>query len=377
MPEASPKRRLMKDGLGPAALERIAQSLERASSAFSGRAFMEGANCGLSPLELKDRVRHVSRVLRQSLHPDWPQALEQLNALPQVWDPGDPDDPLRGFAAWPVIDLIGAYGLSTPRESLEALFALTGLFTAEFAIRPFLQEHPEHTLEMLFAHAFHDDAAVRRLCSEGTRPRLPWGQRVAFIDANPEACLALIALLRDDSDEVVRRSVANHLNDWSRIDPDWTADVLARWWKGGDSNRQKLVRHAARNLVKAGHPTILDLFGKTADVRLGDIRFEVSPRHIKLGDTVNLSLRALSTASMEQHLVVDFVVHHQKANGRTAPKVFKWREFTLAKGGSISLKKSHSVRPITTRRYHPGRHRVEVVINGQKQAEDAFELKMF
>jgi 3-methyladenine DNA glycosylase AlkC len=364
----------MKDGLGPEAIERIAKNIEKAAPDFSGRSFVEGANCGLRPLELKDRVHHVGAALRGHLAPDWPKALAQLRQARENWDRGDLDDPLRGFAAWPVIDLIGAYGLATPEDSLDALVELTGLFTAEFAIRPFLAECPVITFERLFAWAFHEDPAVRRLVSEGTRPRLPWGKRVPSLDENPEVCLHLLEFLKDDVDETVRRSVANHLNDWSKIRPDWTAGVLVRWWAQGDETRRKLLRHASRTLVKTGHPEILAMLGKTGKPELSASRLKVSPSRLVLGQTLILDAELVSATTKRQHLVVDFVIHHVGARGQVRPKVFKWKEITLEGGQTLALHKKHSIRPISTRNYHGGKHAVELLVNGAVVAAASFEL---
>ncbi|MEE4294420.1 MAG: hypothetical protein V2I79_10680 [Xanthomonadales bacterium] len=368
MPEA------MKHGLGRPAVERIAASLAAVSPGFPEQAFCSRALDGLPDLELKDRVRHIIRVLREFLPRGFSEAAACLEKLGQCWMEGDPDDPLRGFAAWPVIDYVGEYGLEEPERALETLRRLTPLFSAEFAIRAFIVRYPQLTYARLEEWTADPDEHVRRLVSEGSRPRLPWGRRLQEAVKDPSRGLALLERLKDDPSEYVRRSVANHLNDVSKDHPGRVVTVCRAWLKDAGPNRRRLVRHATRTLVKQGHPEVFGLLGFTQRPRVELLSLDVSPATIRMGDAVAIVFELRSRGKSEQKLVVDYAVHHVRADGKTKPKVFKYRSVNLAPGEAIRLRKVHAVRPVTTRRYYPGEHAVEVLVNGRALGRKPFVL---
>ncbi|MGD8347419.1 MAG: hypothetical protein PVI83_09230, partial [Lysobacterales bacterium] len=251
----------MKHGLGRPAIERIAAALSAVVPGFDAKAFTSQALDGLDALELKGRVRHVMAAMHDVLPKEFRQAADCLEKVGQSWMEGDPDDPLRGFAAWPVIDYVGEYGLEEPERALETLRRLTPLFSAEFAIRGFIIRYPELAYARLEAWTEDADEHVRRLVSEGARPRLPWGQRLQEAVKDPSRGLALLERLKDDPSEYVRRSVANHLNDVSKDHPDHVVAVCRDWLQGAGPERRRLVRHATRTLVKQGHPEVFGLLG--------------------------------------------------------------------------------------------------------------------
>jgi 3-methyladenine DNA glycosylase AlkC len=374
--DGGPTQRAMKDGLDREAIELIARNLERAWDEFDSAGFVRDASARLSQLELKQRVNHVIDVLATHLPDDFPEALDILLRAAEKWDPGDPDDPLRGFAAWPVIDYIATHGLEHFDESLEALRRLTPLFSAEFAIRRFLEHDPARTLARLQEWVNDPDEQVRRLVSEGTRPRLPWGKRLPAFQRDPTPVLDLLEQLRDDASDTVRRSVANNLNDIAKDHPDLVIKVLRMWMRAAPRSRKWIVQHATRTLVKAGHDKVWSLLGIDAKANVRLTRLEVSPRSIELGESVLIRLRLRSRSDRAQKLVVDYAIFHVKADGSTRPKVFKLRKLTLGPGESIDLEKRHPIRRITTRRYYSGRHTVDVRVNGTSLGKKSFELSV-
>lgn len=367
---------LMKYGLGAEAAGRIAASLGRTIPGFPEARFTKKAVDGLEALELKDRVRHLVGVLGEFLPDDFAETAGILVRLKDNWVFGDPDDKLRSFAAWPVIDYVGEHGLSHPEQALDVLRELTSFFSAEFAIRPFIIGHPEITFRRLHGWTADPDEHVRRLVSEGSRPRLPWGQQLPGIIADPAPTLELLEKLKDDPSEYVRRSVANHLNDVSKDHPDTVIAVCRRWLKGAGPERTQVVRHATRTLVKAGHPGVFGLLGYTERPALVMKSLAVTPAEIRLGESIEFTAKLASASDRVQKIVVDYAVHHVKADGRTAPKVFKWKTLTLAPGETVEMSKRHGIKPITTRRYYPGEHAVEVLVNGQALARVVFELSL-
>jgi 3-methyladenine DNA glycosylase AlkC len=358
------ERQLMKDGLGPEAIRRIAAGLRHADPKFPVDKFREKALQGLDRLELKDRVRHVIGVLHGFLPAKFEDAAHVLGKLPDVWVHGAPNDPLRGFAAWPVIDYVGVYGLDDPRTALPLLKRLTPLFSAEFAIRPFLKKHQQLTLDYLEGWVYDDSMHVRRLVSEGTRPRLPWGERLPAFIEDPTPVLRLLEELKDDPEEYVRRSVANNLNDIAKDNSKTVVAICAKWMERPTDERAWIVRHACRTLVKEGDKDALRILGFHGDTQVSVDQLTVDKQAVSVGAAVTFSFQLHSNAKLEQRLVVDYAVHLVKANGQARPKVFKLKNLRLAPGETVQISKAHSFKAITTRSYYPGAHRFDLLVNG-------------
>jgi 3-methyladenine DNA glycosylase AlkC len=255
------------------------------------------------------------------------------------------------------------------------LRALTPRFSAEFAIRPFIVAHPELAFATLATWAQDPDEHVRRLASEGSRPRLPWGLRLQALVRDPAPTLALLRALQDDPSDYVRRSVANHLNDIAKDHPALVAQWVERHLVDATPARRALLRHACRTLIKRGDARVLKAWGLGQRFK-GEVALALAPKRIALGNTVVLTATLQSTSAKRQRLAVDYAVHHVKASGETAPKVFKGWVLELAPHETRVLEKRHAVRPITTRRYHAGRHALDLRVNGQVLAECHFDLRL-
>ena len=369
------ERVLMKDGLGAAALERSAAAIERCMPGFPKAKFLGQALDGLDALELKERVHHVIAVLAGFLPADFPDAAQILARLPGHWDGGDPDNPLRGFAAWPLIDYTAVYGLDHPDTALDLLRDLTVLFSAEFAVRPFIRLHPETAYAHMTQWCDHTDPHVRRLASEGNRPRLPWGERLPGFIADPSPVLALLEKLKDDPSEYVRRSVANNLNDISKDHPELVLQTCYRWLDDASDERRWIVRHATRTLVKSGHPDVFPLLGYTENPEISVESFRLEDTRVALGDALAFRFALTSTSKAEQKIVLDYGIHFMKANGTQNRKVFKLKSVTLKPGEVVEITKRHPIKPITTRTYYPGEHKLEVLVNGVGIADVDFLLQ--
>jgi 3-methyladenine DNA glycosylase AlkC len=293
-----------------------------------------------------------------------------------AWEIGERDDDPYGFAAWPVIDFVGKHGLSHPRESLDALRRLTPLFSAEFAIRPFLVHHEALTMTRLRKWTRDGDEHVRRLVSEGTRPRLPWGERLAKLQRDPTPVLRLLERLKDDRAEYVRRSVANNLNDISKDHPQVVVDVARSWSRGASDERRRIIRHATRTLVKSGHPGALAVLGFDPRARVSVADLSVTPKRLTLGGSLAIRFVLRSRARTAQPLVVDYAVHHVKKSGERKAKVFKLKVLELGAGDRVTIEKRHAIRQISTRQYHSGRHAVDILVNGRACARAEFDLRV-
>jgi 3-methyladenine DNA glycosylase AlkC len=353
-----------KHRIDAALVQDLAQRL--AAPGFDARRFEALAIPGLDALELKARVDQVCAALEAALPEDFEVAADRLQPL--LAD-------LKGWALWPVGEYIARRGLQHAPRSLALLHALTQRFTAEFAIRPFIVRHPELVFATLQRWARDPNEHVRRLVSEGSRPRLPWGLRLQALVNDPTPTLPLLLALQDDPSEYVRRSVANHLNDIAKDHPERVAEWLEAHLPDAPAERRKLLRHASRTLIKQGHRRVLTAWGLGQALR-GSAALTVKPARVAVGDSLALTVTLSSTSQKVQRLAIDYAVHHVKADGRTTPKVFKGWVVELPARGTLTLQKQHSMRAVTTRRYHGGRHTIEVLANGRAVAAAAFMLKV-
>lgn len=367
------KNPLMKDGLGPMAIKRIGSSIALVVPGFNARAFQKDAERGLDELELKARVHHVIAVLHRHYDLPFKKLSRYLQDLPEVWDRGSAVDNKAGFAAWPLIDYIATHGLQYPKEALQTLEKLTPLFSAEFAVRPFIQQHTDVTYAKLLEWCEHDSEHVRRLASEGSRPRLPWGMRLPQFIKNPEPLALILEKLKVDESLYVRRSVANNLNDISKDNAGWMIKLCEHWLGDAHQHSDWIVKHALRSLVKAGDVRVFPLLGYAATPDVAASEIKLNKKRIAMGDAVNFSC-VITAGNQAQNLVVDYVVYFMKANGKLAPKVFKLKNTMLGANESIAITKNYSFKPITTRRYYAGAHQLAIQVNGKEVARTDFKL---
>lgn len=346
-------------------VDRLAESID--DPRFDAKRFRAMAKRGLTSLELLDRGRHLMRALAACLPASYPDAIEILLASLDAPLPLDRSNGMAPFFYLPHCAFVAEHGLSHFELSMRAQHALTQRFTCEASIRPFLEHHRERTLEVLEAWTRDPNAHVRRLVSEGTRPRLPWAPRVSWMSADPEPGLALIERLKDDPSEYVRRSVANHLNDVAKDHPERALAVAERWMSPA---REKLVRHALRTSIKRGDRRALAIVGFADAPPELIVTGKISPARVAIGGsvTIDVELRSRSAA----RVVLDLVVHYVKAGGEQRPKVFKWKELALEPERPVRLTRKLSLAQRSTRTHHPGEHRVDVQIQGA-----AFEVGRF
>lgn len=364
----------LKNQYGPDIPERIAKMIQAVHPAFDTAAFMADVLSGYADLELMPRGKHIAHALRRHLPGDYPDAVAILLASMGEAVPYQDGQGLAPFVYMPHAFFVAEYGLDHFAVSMQAHYEITQRFTAEFSIRPFLKRYPDLTLAQLRIWATDASEHVRRLVSEGTRPRLPWAPRLPAFQADPTPTLALLERLKDDPSLYVRRSVANHLNDIGKDHPQHLLEVAQRWQPGASPERQWLIRHALRSLVKQGHPEALALMGFGQDATVEIHGAQITPAQAPLGSHVTLTCEVHNPTDVPQRVLVDFRVHYVKANGRTSPKVFKLKTLHLPPQGREPLRKKVSLAPMTTRRLYPGIHAIDLLINGQPYPLGAFVL---
>lgn len=369
----------LKNSLSPDLVGRIAAHVARHLDGFDRSDFV-AAICGELPrLELKQR----SQLITDHLHACLPQDLTERFALIRAMlhpdqdahSSGQSDDlGLRGWAMMPLGAVVGQHGVAAFDEGLDLLKEMTSRFSSEFDVRYFLLADQRRALARMHDWVDAPNRHVRRLVSEGTRPRLPWAMRLPALMRDPRPILPLLEALRDDEDEYVRRSVANNLNDIAKDHPDLVASLTEDWLGGAGPARTKLLRHACRTLIKQGHPVALRAFGISApQIELHSLN--IAQTAIRLGQTLDFSVTLRSTSAAVQAVIIDYILHFRRANNTRSAKVFKWKKLTLAAGETVRLTRSHAIAPVTTRRYYPGSQALSLRINGEDTHSVEFMLE--
>jgi len=349
---------------------RLAHALESAWPAFPRRRFADRATRGLAPLELKARIAHVAAALAGSLPADFLDAASVVEAGVRPSD-------LGMWEAWPVMDWIVLAGRHEPDRALDLMAALTSRASAEFAVRPFIDDDPVRVGRHLHRWVRSRDEHVRRLASEGTRPRLPWAPRVAVLEGDPVWALPVLEQLVADPSPYVRLSVSNHLNDLNKVAPDDAKAAARRWLVDHPSSPTLvLVRHGLRTLVKAGDPEALELIGADPAAAVEVVDFVIHTPVVHLGERLELSCALVNESDEQVVVVVDLALGFLSARGTNGDKVFKLGTFTLAPRERQPVVKRHGIKPVTIRTYRSGPQTVALQVNGRRppHASGTFEL---
>ena len=366
MSEQAAGQYALKDIFDEARFRHMAQETSAVWPEFDAERFLALAVVGLDALGIMQRVRRTAECYRATLPGDFEAATDILCRLgPRV---------NHAFAAIALAEYVALCGRDDFDRSMAALRHLTRFGSAEFAIRPFLRDEPGRTLKILRGFAEDENEHVRRLASEGSRPRLPWSFRLSAFAADPSLAFPILERLKADPSLYVRKSVANHLNDISKDHPDWLLDRLEAWPRD-DPQTAWIVKHALRTLIKKGEPRALALVGATGEAQVQVDGFSVTPETVRLGSHVTIAAEIVSISDETQHLVADYAVHYVKKNGGPSKKVFKLKKFDLPAGGRQALSIRRAIRDFSTRTHNAGHHRVELMVNGKVLAEGGFELE--
>lgn len=355
----------LKEMFNEARYRQIARVVAATYPAFDQKRFLKLTLPDLEPLALLQRLRRATEALRATLPESYPKALTVLREVAPRWG--------NGFTALVLPDFVGLYGRDDFDRSLDALKFFTQFGSSEFAIREFLRLDLPRTLRVMEKWSRDDNEHVRRLASEGSRPRLPWSFKLRELIADPSPVAPILDNLRADPSLYVRKSVANHLNDITKDHPAWVLDRIGGW----DLENQHtawIAKRALRTLIKKGDRRALAVIGAGDPAKVRIDTFMVAPKKLRLGEALTITCVLTSTARKPQKLVIDYAIHYVKQSGSASAKVFKWKELTLAPGETLALAKRQRIQDFTTRKHHPGEHAVELLVNGERVAHDRFHL---
>jgi 3-methyladenine DNA glycosylase AlkC len=356
----------LKDLYGPEIPARVASMIELVHPAFDAAGFVADCLDGYEALELTDRARHISRALSNHL----PRGFEEAAGiiLASLGPPIEEDEllgqGLGPFIYLPYVFYVAENGVDDWETAMAVQHELTQRMSCEYSIRVFIETEPDRTMTRLRVWAADPNPHVRRLVSEGTRPRLPWAPRLRRFVDDPAPVVELLEPLKDDPSPMVRRSVANNLNDIGKDHPDVLTEVCRKWLADASPERAALIKHALRSAVKRGDTEALEMLGYGSPegaIIEGPV---IAPSRVEIGGRLQVSFDVINGLDTPAAYNVDLMVHFVKASGGSSPKVFKVRALELAAGERARLSKTISVAQHTTRTHHPGEHRLEVVVNG-------------
>ncbi|OGG96236.1 MAG: hypothetical protein A2508_03905 [Candidatus Lambdaproteobacteria bacterium RIFOXYD12_FULL_49_8] len=367
---------LLREAFNPKGVQEQAGRLLGAWAGFDRVGFEEAVCPKLAALNFGERAQ----LIRESLHEFLPQAYpEALAIILKALPPELTRSELLGmdnFIIWPLAQFVSSYGINHFELSMGALYQMTRCFSAEGDIRFFIEKYPQETLARLAEWAKDPNVHVRRLVSEGTRPRLPLCRALPAFKKDPSPILPLLEVLKNDPELYVRRSVANNLNDIAKDNPEVVVALLSRWNQTPSPELDWMTRHALRSLIKKGHAGALALlgYGTLGLVELKSLCL-TKPRY-RLGEELRFEARLFNPQSRPQRLMVDFVVHYQKAGGKLSPKVFKAAKPTLGPGETLVVSKGVQLEQRSTREHYPGLHKLSLQINGTSMGEVPFILEI-
>ncbi|MFY0728934.1 DNA alkylation repair protein [Pseudomonas sp. NFX15] len=346
-------------------LRHIATEMMAVYPAFEAKRFLTLAQTGLADLSVMQRMARVSECLHAVLPLDYEASLQVLRALAPRLN--------SGFVSMCLPQYVASYGAHAFDVSMDALKYFTAFGSSEFAIRHFLRRDLERSLELMHDWSLDANEHVRRLASEGCRPRLPWSFRLEPVQADPRLAAGILDNLKADPSLYVRKSVANHLNDITKDHPGWVLDLI-EGWSLDNRHTAWIAKHALRSLIKQGNQRALAIIGAGGKPEIEITDVKVEPPVIGLGEKITLSFALKSTVESSQRLVIDYAIDYVKANGSTSAKVFKLKALTLPGNAIETVSRGQQIKALTTRRHYAGRHPVHIMVNGQRLASTAFEI---
>ncbi|CAN5202235.1 DNA alkylation repair protein [soil metagenome] len=362
----SAKPEPLKNVLNADFVSRLAKAFKKADPDFDAAGFQKSIiNSSWNEKELKQRIRHISNAIHEFLPYQYRKQITLLLKVAPAF---------RGLGALVFPDFVEVNGLKDFETSLKALEILTQYSTSEFAIRPFISKEQELVLKKVKDWAKHKNEHVRRLASEGIRPRLPWSAPLPAFKKDPKKIIPILEILKNDSSEYVRRSVANNLNDITKDHPELVLGLTKKWF-GISEETDKLLKHACRTLLKKGNTDALAIFGFNSNVAATIKKISIQNPKFKIGENCAFSFSLVNEAKKTQQLRLEYVIYFMKSNGKRSKKIFQLSSKHFPPG-ITEFTRSHRFKDFTTRKHYPGEHYIAISINGKEKAKAKFLLTM-
>jgi 3-methyladenine DNA glycosylase AlkC len=362
---------LLKDLYSPAFYKQLTRALSVVIPTFNRQRFTSRIfTDDFQDKELKARMRHTTQVMQNFMPSDFKKSVGILQELIRELEKnGIGED---GLAYMFIPDYIEVYGLDDFETSVKAIESITRFVSCEFAVRPFLLKYGERMMHQMLVWSKHEHFKVRRLASEGSRPRLPWAMAVPALKKDPSPILPILENLKRDPSEWVRRSVANNLNDIAKDHPDQVI-ALARNWRGISKETDAIIKHGSRTLLKKGHADILHHYGlKSKNIAV--TAFKIGTPSVTIGESLEFSFRLSSQDRKKQTIRLEYGLYYRKSNHQLTKKVFKISEKIYEPGSVTNINRKQSFRKITTRVFYPGEHRLSIIVNGEEKVVKRFKV---
>ena len=332
--------------------------------------------------EIKQRMRHSTTILKNFLPPDYPSAISKILELinhvretPYFWAIKQKSDTQYGLSLEYAFlgDFVEQYGLNDFQTSVKAIEEITQFVSCEGPVRPFIIKYPKEMMAQMLLWSKHTNQWVRRLSSEGCRPRLPWCIAIPSLKENPLPIIPILENLKNDSSLFVRKSVANNLNDIAKDNPSVVLD-LVKQWQGTSKNCDWIIKHGSRTLLKQGNVTLMEQFGFDTKSEVSIQNFEVLTPIVHIGKSLEFCFTLLNQNKTKTNIRLEYGLYYQKANGTLSKKVYKISEKEYAENSSTQIFRKQSFRQITTRKFHLGLHQVSIIVNGKEFEKYNFTL---
>ncbi len=362
---------LIKDIYSPAFYDKFADVLTETVPSFDKVKFLQLIfNEHFKSMEWKQRMKHTTKVFHEFMPDNFQGAVKIIQKVISGLRKNKFIDDNLAFIFFP--DYIEVYGIDDLKTSAKAFEFITQFISCEFAVRPFILKYNDKMIRYMYDWSQHESPKVRRLASEGSRPRLPWAMAIPALKKNPEAILPILENLKNDPSESVRRSVANSLNDIAKDNPQIVL-TIAEKWKGTGKETDAIIKHGSRTLLKQGHSEILKHFGlDSTNILISD--FKILTPKVKIGDSVEFSFLVKNDTGEAQTIRLEYAVYYFKSNGQLSKKVFKISERVFQPRETTQIHRKQSFRLITTRKFYIGQHKVSVIANGSEKTGNVFEL---
>jgi 3-methyladenine DNA glycosylase AlkC len=358
----------LKDIYNEEFIGRLAKAVQQVYNEFDDVAFIQSVFTNDWPEKaLKNRMRHITTCLHAFLPSDYEEAIIILKEVA----PELQNDSLAGII-FP--DFVEVYGMNDWDVSLPALEWFTQYSTSEYAVRPFIQQEPNRMIAQMLQWSTHSNHHVRRLASEGIRPRLPWGIALKQFKQDPTPVIPIVENLKEDESLYVRKSVANNLNDISKDHPAVVLN-LVKEWMGKHTHTDWILKHACRGLLKKGDSQALELFGFQRVDGIQVENFTIDKHALSIGEKLSFSFQLKGNEAQPVKIRVEYAIDFVKAKGNRTRRVFKITENTLSIGETLSYQKAHSFKDLTTRKHYKGMHTLSVLINGEVKQTIDFNLE--